>query len=113
MTQADLPARIGDRYRPIRLIGKGGMGVVYEVEHEHTGECLALKLLVAQSNASGDTVDRFKREARASARIKSEHVVRVTDAGVASDLDGAPFIVMELLDGMNLEQASNGEPQPG
>jgi len=88
------------------------MGIVYEVEHEHTGERLALKLLIAQSHASGDTVDRFKREARASARIRSEHVVRVTDAGVASDVDEAPFIVMELLEGRNLEQETDGEPQP-
>lgn len=109
---SELPARIGDRYRPIRIIGKGGMGIVYEVEHEHTGERLALKLLIAQSHASGDTVDRFKREARASARIRSEHVVRVTDAGVASDVDEAPFIVMELLEGRNLEQETDGEPQP-
>ncbi len=109
---SELPARIGDRYRPIRTIGKGGMGIVYEVEHEHTGERLALKLLIAQSHASGDTVDRFKREARASARIRSEHVVRVTDAGVASDVDEAPFIVMELLEGRNLEQETDSDPQP-
>ena len=112
MMPPELPPKIGDRYRPIRLIGRGGMGIVYEVEHEHTGERLALKLLIGQSNASGDTVDRFKREARASARIKSEYVVRVTDADVASNVDGAPFIVMELLEGTSLEIATKDEPQP-
>ncbi len=112
MTPPELPAKIAGRYRTIRVIGRGGMGIVYEVEHVHTSERLALKLLVAQSNASGDTVDRFQREARASARIKSENVVRVTDAGVAADVNDAPFIVMELLDGQDLERATHGEPQP-
>jgi serine/threonine-protein kinase len=112
MSPPELPAKIAGRYRTIRVIGRGGMGVVYEVEHVHTSERLALKLLVAQSNASGDTVDRFQREARASARIKSENVVRVTDAGVAPDMGDAPFIVMELLDGQDLERATHGEPQP-
>lgn len=112
MSVPDLPAKIAGRYRTIRVIGRGGMGIVYEVEHVHTSERLALKLLVAQSNASGDTVDRFQREARASARIKSENVVRVTDAGVASDVGDAPFIVMELLEGQDLERATHGDPQP-
>jgi serine/threonine-protein kinase len=112
MTPSELPTKIGDRYRTIRVIGRGGMGVVYEVEHEHTGERLALKLLLAQSHASGDTVNRFKREARASARIKSEHVVRVTDAGVANDVNDSPFIVMELLDGTDLDHLTGGEAQP-
>lgn len=92
------------------------MGVVYEVEHEHTGERLALKLLFAQSHPSahpsGDTINRFKREARASARIKSENVVRVTDAGVASDVNGSPFIVMELLEGTDLDHLTKSEAQP-
>ena len=111
MTLAEFPARIAERYRPIREIGKGGMGVVYEVEHEHTGERLALKLVLGRANASNDTVDRFKREARVSARIKSDHVVRVTDAGVAADFGDVPFLVMELLEGTDLERVTGGEPQ--
>jgi serine/threonine-protein kinase len=79
------------------------MGTVYLVEHLHTGEQLALKLLHAGA-AVAENVERFKREARASARIKSESVVRVTDADVAPELDGAPFLVMELLVGEDLEQ---------
>ncbi len=112
MPTEDFPAIIGGRYRTIRVLGRGGMGVVYEVEHVHTGERLALKLLSAQSNASGETVNRFKREARASAQIKSEHVVRVTDADVADDQNGAPFLVMDLLEGADLEQVCGATPQP-
>jgi len=102
----NLPPIIASRYIPVRLIGKGGMGAVYEVEHARTGERLALKVLLAGVGSSGEAVERFKREARASARIKSQHVARVTDADVAPELDGAPFLVMELLDGMDLERAA-------
>jgi hypothetical protein len=108
-----LPAVIASRYVPIRLIGRGGMGMVYEVEHARTGEHLALKVLLSTVEASPDALERFKREARASARIKSENVVRVTDADVAPELDGAPFLVMELLEGMDIEKAASAsQPTP-
>jgi len=94
------------RYRVERLIGSGGMGAVYEVEHLHTGQRLALKVLTMQHQ--GAAVERFKREARAASRIQSDHVVRVTDADVAPELGGAPFLVMELLDGADLEHATAG-----
>ena len=95
---------IASRYRILRELGRGGMGVVYLVEHVHTGDHLALKLLLTQTHATPEIIERFKREARAPARIKSEHVVRVTDADVAPELGGAPFLVMELLDGEDLEK---------
>jgi serine/threonine protein kinase len=85
------------------------MGAVYEVEHVHTGQRLALKV-IAGAAVGADAVERFKREARASSRIKSDHVVRVTDADVAPELDGAPFLVMELLEGSDLEAATAGGP---
>ena len=105
---AELPPLIASRYVPIRPIAKGGMGAVYEVEHARTGERLALKVLLAGVGASTEAQERFKREARASARIKSEHVVRVTDADVAPELGGAPFLVMELLQGADLERHTTG-----
>jgi serine/threonine-protein kinase len=103
MSQPVLPSEIGGRYRPLRLLGKGGMGAVYEVEHRHTGQHLALKVLTPQPGAS---VERFKREARAASRIQSDHIVRVTDADVAPELNGAPFLVMDLLEGTDLERAT-------
>ena len=96
---------IASRYRVLRELGRGGMGVVYVVEHLHTGERLALKLLHGTAAANPEVIARFKREARAAAQIKSEHVVRVTDADVAPELGGAPFFVMELLEGCDLEKA--------
>src|SRR5690242_15443878 len=99
MTSVPLPAVIGARYRPIRVIGQGGMGTGYEVEHLHAGNRLALKVLASKRKLIGEAIARFKREARAAARIKSDLVVRVTDADIAPELDGAPYLVMELLDG--------------
>jgi serine/threonine-protein kinase len=108
----NLPPIIASRYLPVRLIAKGGMGAVYEVEHARTGERLALKVLLWGVGRSDEELERFKREARASARIRSEHVVRVTDADIAPELDGAPFLVMELLEGSDLERQAASTPVP-
>jgi len=99
-----LPAVIGGKYRPVRLIARGGMGAVYEVVHANTGDHLALKVMLARSLLAPDLVERFKREARIHSAVKSEHVVRVLDADVAPELDEAPFLVMELLNGQDFER---------
>jgi len=83
------------------------MGAVYEVEHTRTGQHLALKVLTPQPGAS---TERFKREARAASSIRSDHIVRVTDADVAPELDGAPFLVMELLEGADLDRLTGDRP---
>jgi serine/threonine protein kinase len=80
------------------------MGVVYEVVHAHTGEHLALKLMLARSLLAPELVERFRREARIQSSVRSEHVVRVLDADVAAEIDGAPFLVMELLSGHDFER---------
>lgn len=101
----DSPAPpIAGRYRIEHELGRGGMGVVYQVQHLNTGERLALKLLLSHKDAKADALERFKREMRAPALIRSEHVVRVTDADVAPERDGALFLVMELLHGFDLER---------
>jgi eukaryotic-like serine/threonine-protein kinase len=94
---------IAGRYRVATKIGHGGMGAVYHVHHVHTDESLALKVLHPQVLRDASVVERFRREARAPARITSEHIARVTDADTAADLDGAPFYVMEFLRGRDLE----------
>jgi serine/threonine-protein kinase len=105
-----LPPTISGRYKPIRLIAQGGMSSVYEVEHALTRERLALKILTWGVGAPREVLERFKREARASAQIKSRHVVRVIDADVSAELGGAPFLVMELLEGTDLDRATKGTP---
>lgn len=79
------------------------MGSVFLVQHVHTDERLAMKLLHSTVVKDTATLDRFRREARTPARIDSDHVVRVTDADVAPDLDDVPFLVMEYLRGEDME----------
>jgi eukaryotic-like serine/threonine-protein kinase len=95
---------IGQRYRIERKLGAGGMGEVYLVQHVHTDERFALKVLHTTIISDTNALERFRREARTPARIDSEYVVRVTDADAAAELDGAPFIVMEYLRGEDLDR---------
>ena len=91
---------VSDRYRVLRKLGEGGMGRVYEAQHELIGKRVALKCLNAEYATHPVVVERFKREARAATAVGNEHIVDVTDLG---DLpDGSPFIVMEHLAGREL-----------
>ncbi|MGH7328641.1 MAG: serine/threonine-protein kinase, partial [Polyangiaceae bacterium] len=92
------------RYRIENQIGEGGMGAVYLVRHVRTDEMLALKLLHADVLKDATAVERFRREARAPAKIASEHVARVTDADTAPEMGDAPFYVMEFLRGRDLDR---------
>jgi serine/threonine-protein kinase len=107
-TAADAPAstfKIGDtidgKYVLRRVLGEGGMGVVFEAEHIRLKQRCAIKVLNAAMLELPDIVKRFEREARASAQLRGPHVVRVTDVETTSD--GVPYIVMEYLEGRDLE----------
>lgn len=93
---------IADRFRVVRLLGAGGMGAVYEVEHEVTLHRRALKLLHGELAREPEVVSRFLREASAAGRIGSEHIVETFDAGRLPS--GEPYLVMELLEGHTLER---------
>lgn len=93
---------IGGKYRIVRLIGDGGMGSVFEARHEVLGSVVALKFLHTELARRPGLASRFLQEARVSASIQSAHVTRVTD--VDQTPDGAPYLVMELLIGENLQQ---------
>jgi eukaryotic-like serine/threonine-protein kinase len=88
------------KYRVERVLGVGGMGVVVAATHVNLEERVAIKFLLPEALTSEDTVTRFLREARAAVRIKSEHVARVTDVGTLEN--GAPYMIMEYLDGSDL-----------
>jgi serine/threonine protein kinase len=88
------------RYRIGRLLGSGAMGTVFAAHHILLDQKVAIKFLVPESLGHSDSVARFVREARATATIKSEHVVRVLD--VALWEGGGPYIVMEYLEGCDL-----------
>lgn len=111
MNVSELPDLIGGRYRPIRKLGEGSMGFVFEVEHAGTGDRLAMKVMRTHYGPLPAVVERFKREARTAARIKSEHVVRVIDADVIPELEDGLYLVMELLVGTDLDGGCEG-PQP-
>jgi serine/threonine protein kinase len=102
---ASQPPSPGDvvcgRYRLIRLLGEGGMGLVFEAEHLRMRQSVAVKFLRPEVLARPGAIARFEREARASASIRGPHVVQVLD--VDTDEHGRPYMVMELLRGRDLE----------
>jgi serine/threonine-protein kinase len=91
---------IADKYEVVGLLGAGGMGYVISARHTELGEMVALKFLRPEALAHEELVERFAREARAAAKIRSEHVANVLDVGRLAD--GTPFIVMEYLAGKDL-----------
>ena len=95
---------VNGRYHVERMIGRGGMGTVYSVRHVNTGEELALKVLHPALAENDTAVERFRTEARAPVRIGSEHVVRVVDADVCTEIGDTPFMVMEMLCGRDLRK---------
>jgi eukaryotic-like serine/threonine-protein kinase len=103
-----LPVELGSvvngKFRIDALLGEGGVGVVYAAQHLELDERVALKFLRTESLRNADLVRRFAREAKAAVSIKSEHVARIMDVGADEDT-GAPFIVMEYLEGMDVSSA--------
>lgn len=101
---------LGGKYRIERIIGQGGMGIVAAARHAELHQRVAIKVLPAHLTPDKDLVERFMREARAAARLRSEHAVKVVDVGARSN--GSPYIVMELLDGEDLGALSERGPLP-
>jgi serine/threonine protein kinase/WD40 repeat protein len=101
----DLPGglpmeRLGE-YRLLRELGRGGMGVVYEAEHESLGRHVALKLLQEGSAADAVRLERFRREARAAAKLHHTNIVPVFEVGTC---DGIHYYAMQYIRGQSLEE---------
>lgn len=118
MTTASSPsifevgALIDGKYRIERVLGQGGMGIVYAAQHELLAQPVALKVVLPEIAANSEVVARFMHEARAAAKIDSDHVARVMDVGRLPD--GTPYMVMEFLTGRDLDEhlAKNGALSP-
>ncbi len=90
---------IADRYRIIEPLGRGGMGIVYKVEHARIGKLLAMKLLAGELSQNPEVVKRFKHEALTVSKLSSPNTVQVFDYGTS---DGLTYLVMELVTGDDL-----------
>ncbi len=97
--QAWLGKIVDGRYRVIEVIGRGGMGVVYRVEHLRMGKIAAMKVLHRDLASDPDVVQRFEREAAAISRLHHPHTVQVFDFGNAQ---GNLYLIMELVRGLDM-----------
>jgi eukaryotic-like serine/threonine-protein kinase len=93
------PAQMGD-YRIVREIGRGGMGIVYEAEQVSLGRRVALKVLPSPSGRDGTTLARFRREARASARLHHTNIVPVFEVGQDGEIR---YYAMQFIHGQSLD----------
>ena len=98
------PVKEGDllagKYRVERVLGVGGMGVVVAARHEQLEQHVAIKFVRDEALGDHEAVSRFLREARAAAKLRSEHAAKVLDVGTLES--GAPYMVMEYLEGSDL-----------
>src|SRR5579863_5162701 len=105
MTQPEAPPTSGliaGKYELVRLVGRGGMGSVWEARHASLKTRFAIKFIEAEYSDSHEARSRFDKEARAAATIQSKHAIQIYDHGLTHD--GKPYIVMEFLDGEPLDK---------
>jgi serine/threonine-protein kinase len=100
-----LLTEIDGTYDVVRALGAGGMGSVFEAKHRNTGRRVAIKVILDEAKVDPSAVARFSREAKAAGAIESEHITQVLDAGLDRSTS-APYLVMELLAGEDLDAAS-------
>jgi len=93
---------LGGSYRITRLIGQGGMGAVYEGVQTRLERRVAVKLMARELSSNPEAIARFRREAEVTSQIGHPHIVQVFDFGQAPG--GEPYIVMEYLEGEDLEK---------
>lgn len=94
--------RMVDKYRIDALIGQGGMGAVYRATHIELDRVIALKVVLPDYISSTETLERFRREARAAARLNHPSVITIYDFGVLEN--GRAYLAMELLNGHSLRE---------
>jgi serine/threonine-protein kinase len=102
---------VAKKYRILRVLGRGGMGTVYEAVHTSIGKHVALKFLEGHTTADAPARARFLREAQTASLVESPHVVHIFDSGWSDD--GVPFMVLELLRGQDLRALLRAEGRLG
>ncbi len=99
------------RYLIEKVLGEGGMGIVYRAKHTALGKSLAVKVLRAEVSKDQEIVARFRQEAKSATEIGNEHIIDISDFGALPD--GSTYFVMEFLDGIALTKAmENDRPVP-
>jgi len=98
-------ALVAGKYRIIRKLGEGGMGSVWLAKNEVTERDFAIKFLHASKERTADQLKRFFQEAKVAGRLRHPAIVEIFDAGSDPSLGDAPYLVMELLDGLPLDEA--------
>jgi serine/threonine-protein kinase len=103
---------VAGKYHVDRLIGRGGMGAVFQATNAGIGKRVALKFLTSDASKDSDAATRFQREAEAASLAESPHIVQIFDSGRSER--GLPFLVMELLTGEDLRERlrRDGRVQP-
>ncbi len=101
--------RLAGRYVIDRILGAGGMGVVYRAEDEHLKLAVALKVLRAERRLSEESIERFRQEIRLARKVTHPNVLRLHDIGRDGDV---VFLTMDLVEGMSLRERLAQGPVP-
>src|SRR5262245_14824822 len=96
-------------YEVVEELGRGGMGVVYKARHLGLNRPVALKMILSGGHAGDAERHRFKAEAEAVARLQHPNIVQIYEVG---EQDGRPFLCLEFVEGVGLDKALKGQPQP-
>src|SRR5690554_2940682 len=101
---------IDGRYQIERILGEGGMGLVYQVLHVALNKKFAMKVLRADVSRDAEIIERFKREAQSATAIGNQHIIDISDFGKLPD--GSTYFIMEFLEGQDLTAAIEDRDNP-